>query len=149
MICSTTCGNRLRDTFLRNDLHDFDDLLQNLSQQVDVERADIVRKRASSEVHTGNVRKRACPSSSEELLVTVRRKAPPKSPETTLKTTSSMRGRGRACNPSSSEVPAVVDDEAAGLEGWRAFLPTPSGSAIKHTTTGEDKQPTLNNKTRH
>ena len=32
------------------------------------------------------------------------------------------------CNPSSSEVPAAVVDEAAGLGGWRAFLPTPSGS---------------------
>ena len=47
------------------------------SRQVVVERTDIVRKRACpspSEVHAGNVRRRAYPSSSGELLDIVRRK---------------------------------------------------------------------------
>ena len=36
-----------------------------------------------------------------------------------------------------SEVPVVVEEEAAGLEEWRACLPTPSGSARKHTTNAQ------------
>ena len=51
---------------------------------------------------------------------------PPKYTDTTLKATSRLRGRGQACNPSSSKVPAVVADEAAGLGVWRACLPTPN-----------------------
>ena len=83
------------------------------------------------------VRRRACPSVSEELLVTVRRKVtvpilpPPKYTETTLKATTRLRGRGQACNPSSSKVPAVIADEAAGPGRWRACLPT---SQSDHTT---------------
>ena len=69
------------------------------SQQVVVERTDIVRKRAcpsSSEVLAGFVRRRAYPSSSGELLDIVRRKGevpilpPPKNTETLLKYTPKM-----------------------------------------------------------
>ena len=70
---------------------------------------------------------------------------PPKSPETTLKATSRMRRRGRACNPSSSEVPAVIVDEDAGLGGGEPFSPPQVGSAVKHTTYSNVKQPTDNN----
>ena len=63
--------------------------------------------------------------------VTVPILPPPKYTDTTLKATSRLRGRGQACNPSSSKVPAVVADGAAGLGGWRACLPTPQS---EHTT---------------
>ena len=135
MICSTTCGNPLRDTFLRNDPSRLRRSPPKSQSTSDVERVDIVRKRA-------------CPSPSEEILVIVRRKvtvpilSPPKSPETTLKTTSSMRGRGCACNPSPSEVPAVVVDEAAGLGGVESLSPHPQWECHKthnHGTKGARK----------
>ena len=58
---------------------------------------------------------------------------PRKYTDTTLKATSRLRGRGQACNPSSSKVPAVVADEAAELGRWRACLPTPN----QNTTTNQ------------
>ena len=88
------------------------------------------------------MKRRACPSSpevhgrcEEEGLSLSLRRSPRHCEE-----------EGNGANPSSSEVPAVVVDEAAGLVGWRAFLLTSSGSAIKHTTTSDVNQPTLNNK---
>ena len=56
---------------------------------------------------------------------------PPKYTDTTLKATSRLRGRGQACNPSSSKVHAVVADEAAGLGEVESLSPHPQS---EHTT---------------
>ena len=57
---------------------------------------------------------------------------PPKYTDTTLKATSRLRGRERACNPSSSKVPAFVADEAAGLGEVESLSPH---SQSEHTTS--------------
>ena len=85
----------------------------------------------SSEVLAGVVRRRACPFSSEVPAVAVRRSACHPSFEELVDV---VRRKVEGANPSSSEVLAAVADKAAGLGRWRACLPTPNGSARKHTT---------------
>ena len=81
---------------------------------------------SSSEVLAG-----ACPFSSEVPAVAVRRSACHPSFEELVDV---VRRKVEGANPSSSEVLAAVADKAAGLGRWRACLPTPNGSARKHTT---------------
>ena len=109
------------------------------------------------EVHTDGARRKACPSSSEVVADVVRkrglslllrsthqqceeegRNANPSSSEVPGDEQEghleNVRKRA-VCSPSSSEVPAAVVDEAAGLGGgWRACVSTPSGSDEKLTT---------------
>ena len=86
---------------------------------------------SSSEVLAGVVRRRACPFSFEVPAVAVRRSACHPSFEELVDV---VRRKVEGANPSSSKVLAAVADKAAGLGRWRACLPTPNGSARKHTT---------------
>ena len=104
------------------------------SQQVVVERTDIVRDKACpspSKVQAGSVRRRANPSSSGELLDNVRRKG-----EVLLRRTQRHSGSThRGCEEKSERAIPLPLRRAAGLEGWRTCLFTPVGRTTNNRST--------------